>query len=574
MFIAPRLATFALIGCFLFSTANSSLAQTDFNWDVNGDGTWRTDGNWDETGFPNDALHNVHLFNATNSTDGVVVTLGSSTTTDVGDLLIDNSGSVGDQNTLSISNNANLDIHGDITNNGIISLNSGGNSTKIRLDGSDLTLSGSGVINLGAQPANGIVNVLGTNTLINTADHTLAGGGGIGSNTIGIDNEGTINANLTSTTMTLDPSVALGLTNTGTLQATQGGILLLTGIGGGSFGNTGGMIEANGANSEVRLTTNASISNGTVRSVNGGLVRLNASQNAFFTDVTFEGSIQSDNNSDFGISGTIANMGTLTLTSTGNVTDLEVQAAGAILTGGGKVVLSATAGNNAGINGISNASLTNSATHTIEGQGTFGKNTIGIINQGTVNANVSGQLLTLDPDAVNHLTNSGTLRASQGGTMILTGSGGGSFTNTGKFEALDGSSLNMITSAILTNLNSGTLDGGAYRAVETGNGATLSLLGTAVDTTTAGTTTELSGNTAAMTFGGTDLQDSLVNNGGLLRALDGYSFVMTNMLNNTGRVELGGAGLAAAALTSTGDITNAAGAEIFGHGVINNTILQ
>ena len=49
---------------------------------------------------------------------------------------------------------------------------------------------------------------------------------------------------------------------------------------------------------------------------------------------------------------------------------------------------------------------------------------------------------------------------------------------------------------------------------------------------------------------------------------------MTNALINSGTVELGGTGQSDATLTSGGDIANFASGEIFGHGTIDNTILN
>lgn len=105
--------------CLFACLPSTGFAQTDYIWDLNGDGLWRLDGNWDQTGFPSTSTDNAFIRNTTTATDGVVVTLSGST--DVSNLTIDDSGTV-DQNTLIIANNTFLDVWGDITNNGIISL--------------------------------------------------------------------------------------------------------------------------------------------------------------------------------------------------------------------------------------------------------------------------------------------------------------------------------------------------------------------------------------------------------------------------------------------------------------------
>ena len=128
----------------------------------------------------------------------------------------------------------------------------------------------------------------------------------------------------------------------------------------------------------------------------------------------------------------------------------------------------------------------------------------------------------------------------------------------------------------LSNLDAptNTLLGGTYRAVDSGSAAALQVPGASVATIAIGTTVELSGSNAVITYSGTTLENSLVSSAGTLRIFNGHHFAMSNALNNTGTVELGGTGLAGGTLTSAGDITNAIGATISGHGTINSTILN
>ena len=165
-------------------------------------------------------------------------------------------------------------------------------------------------------------------------------------------------------------------------------------------------------------------------------------------------------------------------------------------------------------------------------------------------------------------SNDGTFNKSGAGT---TTSIGVAFSNTGTVTVNSGTLS--LTNA-LTNLSAGTLTGGTYRAVDGGSGATFTSVGTAVSTIASTTTMELSGANSNMAFAGTNLATSLVNNAGTLRIYNGRTFTMTNALNNTGTFELGGASLADATLTSGGNIVNSAIGTIFGHGTINNTILN
>ncbi|MBI4581546.1 MAG: choice-of-anchor D domain-containing protein, partial [Planctomycetes bacterium] len=292
------------------------------------------------------------------------------------------------------------------------------------------------------------------------------------------------------------------------------------------------------------------------------------SQTAFLSDLTNAGTFIADNNSTTHVAGTITNNGTMTISAGASLTDLVVDAA-AILTGGGSVTLS---GGNARV--LGSGMLTNAAGHTIQGQGSFGLNTIRVVNDGLIDANVNGAVLLLDPSNGGNVFNNGILEASDGGIMNLSGNAGGTFTNNGTIQALNGSAVQTVSSGVVTNNVAGTLTGGSYRSVSTGDASSVALNGPGVSAIAADTTVELSGAAATMTFGGTALHSSLVTNSGALKILDGHTFNMTNALANNGILSLGGAGLADATLDSGGNITNTATGEIFGHGTIEDTILN
>ena len=73
---------------------------------------------------------------------------------------------------------------------------------------------------------------------------------------------------------------------------------------------------------------------------------------------------------------------------------------------------------------------------TITGVGTIGNGQIALVNNKTINANVSGQTLLLNPTAG---TNTSILEATGGGNLQLSGS----FTNSGTIEALIGSTATL-----------------------------------------------------------------------------------------------------------------------------------
>ncbi len=347
--------------------------------------------------------------------------------------------------------------------------------------------------------------------------------------------------------------------NDGILRASNSGILTFTGSGGGDFTNNN-LIEAL-ASSTIELTTNASITGGTLSTTDDGVIRVLANQNAFLTDLSNEGNIVALNNTDLGISGNIQNGGSITLTSIGNQTDLEIQSGGATLFGGGTVTL---ANQTTGINSSATGVRLTNTDNTIQGRGVFGQNVLAITNgpEALIDANISGATLLIDPvatatDAGPSFLNRGITQASNGGTLTFTGSGGGTFTNdtSGTLQALDGSTLNMVSGAVLTNNVAGVLTGGRYIAEDSGNGANLTLLGTPVTSIAANTLVDLSGASSAITFDGTALSQTLTSNAGTLRLRDGRIFNNVNTLANSGTLDLRGGTFASPVLTNSGTVS-------------------
>ena len=108
---------------------------------------------------------------------------------------------------LTLSNNSDLYLAGSIANHGTIALNSGGNTTELRVGGGQtVTLGGGGVVTL-SNNANNLIRDADTSTgkLINV-DNLIQGSGNIGNGQMALDNQaaGVINANQ-STTLNLQP---------------------------------------------------------------------------------------------------------------------------------------------------------------------------------------------------------------------------------------------------------------------------------------------------------------------------------------------------------------------------------
>ncbi|MGH8164161.1 MAG: hypothetical protein ACREP1_07510, partial [Rhodanobacteraceae bacterium] len=283
-----------------------------------------------------------------------------------------------------------------------------------------------------------------------------------------------------------------GLTNQGLMEASNGGILLLDGSGGGqTFSNTGATISALGG-SQVQLANGVSI-NGGALSTSGTGKFVNTST-ATLTNLTNTGTFIGDNSSVTTIAGAITNKGSISLNSTSDSTDL-VLAGNVTLTGGGTINLQRSDR----IRGSGILTNVNNIIHGETNTGSFGNNKIGIVNRaaGLIDANVAGSRLLVDPNSASGLTNLGVMQASNGGFLRLTGNGGGAFTNAGGLiQALAGSEVELtggatIVGGTLTTSNSGiirNLDSAILNGVSlTGtfianNNSTTTLVGAITDT--------------------------------------------------------------------------------------------
>lgn len=353
------------------------------------------------------------------------------------------------EGNLAVSNNADLELRGTITNNGLITVNAAGSQTDLELN-SDVTLQGSGQLNLAGGSALSGINGIAGAVLTHANGHTLRGHGRFGQNVIGIINNGLINADASGTALQLDPGdLALDadgsdLLNNATLRSSSGGSLSL--LAGDYKQGAAGVVEAIGAGSTVVFNEGARLTGGILRGTGGGVVSIATGVNAGLKDLTVQGALVATNNTDLELRGTITNSGIVTVNASGSLTDLELNS-DVTLAGLGRVELAGSA--NAGINGAGGPwTLTNSAGHTIAGLGRLGQNTIRIVNNGVIQADVNGQTLTIDPSATvggNYgFVNNNTLAAINGGKLVLTG---GDFFNNGLVRVDPGASLNISSSA-------------------------------------------------------------------------------------------------------------------------------
>jgi hypothetical protein len=392
-----------------------------------------------------------------------------------------------------------------ITNNGTITVESTGSATYFAQDGG--TLTGSGVLSLSDNSNNYVLRGANYANLTNDAAHTIEGSGTIGSggNATTLINLGTVLADQ-STPLIVEAYV----TNKGRMAA-DGGELYFSGA---TIANTGGTIEGVG-DSWVDLY-NSVVNSGVL----AGNVDTVANSSTTLNGVTITGNYVANDGSSVSLNGsTLTNDGTISVDSTGSGTYFAAN--GGVLAGSGVLSMSDN-GNNHMLTGANYASLTNGASHTIEGAGSIGSggNATSFYNKGTVLANQSTPLYLY-----------------------------GYVSNSGIFETTSGSLLSL-ANASLGNLSGSTLTGGTYNVA-----GTLRLAGY-VNTNAA--TIKLDGVDANIYNGASGSENALKNfsnnaSGGSFSLVNGAEFTTSGNLGNSGEITVG----SGSALTLKSDGTGA-----------------
>jgi hypothetical protein len=378
-------------------------------------------------------------------------------------------------NSLTITDNTSLTVAanthggstaGTITNAGTIMLNSTGDQTSLILGGGTVTLTGGGMVTMSNNIQNHISG--GSGSILSNLDNTIRGAGQIGSLSE-LDNGGVINANQAA-----GIQIQSGITvvkNTGTLEVASGGTLSLQG----AVDSTGGTILASGAGSTVVLS---SLTGGTLQTQNGGTIVQSGS--GIFNDLTIAAgtTFTIGDGQQIYLNGTITNYGTIAVAGTVHDTDLFIgvpfTGGSVTLTGGGTLTMSNSTHNIINGVGTPNDTLTN-IDNTIRGSGEISSLTP-LVNQGTIDADQPHALYIHANVATT--TNSGTLEATGGGTLVLAGA----VNNAGATILANGANSTVILGNAGESggtVNAGTLttqDGGAMgpSGSATLNGVTIS----------------------------------------------------------------------------------------------------
>ena len=310
----------------------------------------------------------------------------------------------------------------------------------------------------------------------------------------------------------------------------------LAGAGSSSITNTGGLVQATGSGSLVNLGGGGTgtIIGGTLSSSAGGAIENTGSGALNGVSVSSGSTFTAVNGSYTSLLGTTTfNDTAITINSTGNTTDVQLNGGAAVeLTSGSSLTMSNNF-NNRIYGSNSSDTLTNDAGSTIQGSGQIGLgsggNAFALTNAGTINAN---QSVTLQVDPGNGTTNTGTFEATAGGTLSLIGG----YTNTGGtiLSTGSGSEVNLsgasITGGTLTTSSGGVM----YSGGSTLSGLTISTGSTI--TAENNTVTVLQG---AITNNGTislasvgNTTDLQLSGGAALEITNGSSITLSNNFNN------------------------------------------
>ncbi len=485
---------------------------------------------------------NTHVdLNGANILGGTLATSGGGviqTVSSGGGSTLDGSGALAPVNitsgsTVQVNNNSGLGLVGTINNAGTITLNSAGNNTDLIIGtGGTVTLQGGGQVTLGDNPNNRIYsNTAGS--VLDNVNNTISGAGQIFTNIgLKIKNEasGIIDATGANALSLSSFTGGTTLVNNGILRSSNTGGLVISGTTVDNTGNgNGGVITAVGAGSHVELNSSTVIG-GTLNASGGGVINTNNAGldgSASQVNISSGTNVHVNNATGLSLLGTVNNLGTISLNSAGNNTDLIVGTGGTVtLQGSGHVTLGDNISNR--IYSNTAGSVLDNVNNTISGAGQIFANIgLKIRNEATgiIDANATNQLQLRDFSGANTLVNNGFLRSSNtavgnGGLLILnttvdnTGNGNG-----GKITAIGANTH--------VDLNNSTLQGG-----------TLTASGGGVFQTVSSSTSTLDGSAALAPINIASGTNIVVNNATALDLLGTINNAGTIQVNSVGNATL------------------------------------
>lgn len=463
---------------------------------------------------------------------------------------------------LRVRNNANLNINGNLTNNGSIRLTTGGNVSLLSLNG-PLTLSGTGTIV-------GEYSGAGAGPRIDAFSHLLTLGanqtvsGTVYFNNSRVVNNGLIDANTAAGTI-IDSNNSAGdlFVNNGTMRASGGGLLTIVGDSGGNVLSTGGNIQANGTGSIVRFVNSASVTGGAYSTSGGGEIVVEAGHAGYASPQSLSGLLRVRNNATLFLNGTMTNSGSIRLTTGGNASVLNVNAP-LTLSGTGSIVGEYSgAGAGPRIDAFTHL-LTLGANQTVSGTVHF--NNSRVENNGLIDANTAAGIV-VDPNnqAPGLFVNNGTMRSSGGGLMAIAGDSGGDLINNGTISSIGANSITETYNSIVISGGTFSSSGGGTLRVRPGHASTLN-----APTIAAGSTFEVANNSRLYLNGTVTLPGTLAVVSGANHSYLNPASDIT--LTGSGVTRLtSNPGVSSAVLETGGVVTIAAGHTVAGNGWFNNT---
>jgi fibronectin-binding autotransporter adhesin len=309
-----------------------------------------------------------------------------------------NAGSGAVLNTLTISTGSMVNdtnqvfLEGAITNKGNIAIP----NNNLTIAGGDVTLTGGGTVTMSSDA---FFNQASGGLTLHNVNNTIQGTGQLGQNGMALDNQANGVVNATGGTLSLNGGGLV--TNAGLLEATGTGTLNINN----TVNNTAtGNITANAG----IVNISSQINGGTLNGLNGGV--MNAGSGAVLNNLTIStGTTVNDVNQTF-LEGTITNKGTIAVPNN----TLTIAGGTVTLTGGGTVTMSSDAFFNQASGGL----VLNNVDNSIQGTGQLGQNGMTINNGGAILANVNGGTLNVNGGGI--LTNTGTLKATDGGRLLVS----------------------------------------------------------------------------------------------------------------------------------------------------------
>jgi len=341
---------------------------------------------------------------------------------------------------VSTNNNTGMFVGGTtpiLSNSGLFIINTtaGPNATQVRID-SNTTLTGPGTLllnaNAGSLDTAYIVNN-GATTLTQDVGHIIRGTGNL---YVPLINNGIVRADVPGRTLQL---LSTTKTNNNILTATNGATMQISGVA--VPQGPSGQIIADGG---TVLLIGDTITGGTISTLNGGTTRIPSGSGTFINVASIAGPFLIDNNNGLFVTGGLNHTGTITLNTTAGPNGTQIRFDNsATLSGNSSILLNANAGSLDTAYLVNNGpvTVTQDAGHQIHGTGNI---YVGLINNGTIDSDVSGRTLQLLGSAK---TNNNLITVSPGAApqitnIVLTQGSSGRIVNTGGTVTLPGTTIN------------------------------------------------------------------------------------------------------------------------------------